>query len=155
TGLRAAIQFLCFTGLVILILNGPFFVYDPGNFVPLALWEKLGAVPDQLHAMLLLPIISIFIASLSICAKLDEQKLLGAIAIALLLAFVIPILFEMSASQWALDSLIFGNYFLPVTVFGGISLIGCLATINRRNRPRLGRSSTISNREGLSPIEGR
>lgn len=126
-GLRAAIEFICFTALFIVIVNGPFYAYDPANFVPLALGEKLEAVPNQLHATLLLPIIGIFIASLSIFVKLDEYRLFGAIAIALLPIFVVPILFEMSAGGWTLGSLIFANYFLPVTVCGGISLTGCLA----------------------------
>jgi hypothetical protein len=122
-GLRAAIEFACFTSLLILVINGPFYAYDPANFVPLALGEKLGAIPSQFHAALLIPVVSIFAASLSIFLKLDRQKLFGAIAIALLPVFAIPILFEMTA----FGNLIFTNYFLPITVYGGISLMGGLA----------------------------
>jgi hypothetical protein len=126
-GLRAAIEFACFTALFILVINGPFYAYDPPNFAPLALGRRLWVVPNQFHATLLVPLISFFIASLSIFVKLDEHKLFGAIAIALLPVFATAILFQMSAEHWALDSFIITDYFLPVTVYGGISLMGCLA----------------------------
>ena len=101
-GLRSAIGFAISTAFLILIINGPFYMYDPANFAPLGLGRKLGAAPDQFQLTLILPFISILIASLSIFVKLDAYKLFGVIAIALLPVFVASIVLEMSARGWAL-----------------------------------------------------
>jgi hypothetical protein len=122
-GLRAAFEFVGFVALLVLSINGPFFAYDPTHFAPLALGRKLGAVPEQFYAPLAIPVASILIAFLSVFVKLDQRRVFGAIAIALVPLFVTPILFEMSARGWTFQGLAAANYFLPVTIFGGIYLL--------------------------------
>jgi hypothetical protein len=129
-GFRSAMAVACFVLVSILVINLPFYVYDPASFAPLALGRKLGNVPDQFHATLIIPLVSVVIACLSLFVKLDETKLFGAIAVALLPVFAIPILFELSARGWGFNGLIFANYFLPVTVFGGVILISSFSKEN-------------------------
>jgi hypothetical protein len=122
-GVRAAIGFICAVGLFMLAINGPFFAYDPSNFAPLTLDRKLGAVPGQFYAPLAIPVASILIASLSALVRLDQSRVFMMIGLALAPAFIIPILFEMSARGWTSHGMTTANYFLPVTVYGGIWLI--------------------------------
>jgi hypothetical protein len=122
-GMKATVKFTCVTILLILALNGPFLAYDLTGFAPLKLGRKLDVVPHQYHALLVLPLLSILIALASAFVALDERKFYGTIAIALSPLFVVYTVFNLSSDNWPARQLIGANYFLPVTVYGGIWLM--------------------------------
>jgi hypothetical protein len=122
-GRRAAIEFVGAVTIFVLAINGPFYAYDPAQFAPLTLGGKLEAVPQWTHPIIALPVISILVACLSVFARLDRRSLFSAIALAYVPIFVPPLIFDIAASGWTLDGLTAANYVLPITIYGGMSLV--------------------------------
>lgn len=124
-GVRSALKFAIITAMLVLAINLPFYVYDPANFAPMTLGRKLEVIPS-LHAALILPIVSILIASLSICVRLDQTKIFSTLALALVPVFVTPIIFTLSMGGWTDWTTL--NYFLPISIYGGVAVILKLGT---------------------------
>jgi hypothetical protein len=129
SGLRASLAFLGIVLAMVLALNGPFYIYDPGHFGPLLVTAKLAAVPEGLHASVLLPFISMVLACLSAFVKLDGQRVFAAIALALVPVLVLPVVFGVIENGGSTHSLIAAHYTIPISLFGGLFLCASVAKI--------------------------
>jgi hypothetical protein len=135
SGLRASLSFLGVVSVIVLAFNGPFYAYDPSHFTPLMLARKLAAVPDGLHPAVLLPLISIVLASLSAFLALNRQRAFAAIAWALVPPLVLPVLFGIIEDGGSTQSLIGSSYTLPISLFGGLFLFARIAKIRSPTNP--------------------
>jgi hypothetical protein len=119
-GSRRAIEFFAATVLTCIVINGPFYLYDPARFPALNLSRKLADFPPNAHAEWLIPALSFVLASSSFFLVMNHARIYGISAASFAVMFLPLDAFRLLGG--AAGSML-GGYALPVTIFGGIWLV--------------------------------
>lgn len=130
-GFRRMIECVLAVLTVCILLNAPFFLYDPSRFPTAHLSQKLSDVPPWLHASIILPVFAGAIGCTSFLIITDLHRAYALLGISLGVMFYPVLAFEFIARPFG--SLGLAGFALPVTVFGGIWYVGGL----RFQRPLL------------------
>jgi len=123
-GFRAAVKFAVYEILAMLLINGPFYVYDPAAFPAFNLSQKLADVPQSLHPTLLVPALGIAIACLSLFIRLNRYKIFGVVTAAFVPMFYPLYIALLITYGWDPSILLEAGYSLPLSIFGGLWVSG-------------------------------
>ena len=121
-GVRRMTECVLVVFIVCILLNAPFFLYDPSRF-PTTNSERLGDIPLLLHASIILPVLAATVGCTSVLIRTDLHRAYALIGITLGVMIFPEITFVFIARP---DYLVEAGYALPVTVFAGIWCAGGL-----------------------------
>jgi hypothetical protein len=121
-GSRRALEFFAATVLTCIVINGPFYLYDPAHFPAFNLSRKLADLPPNAHAEWLIPALSFVIASSSFFLAMDHPRVYSVSTASFAVMFLPLDAFHLlrGAAGSTLRDL---SYALPVTIFGGVWLL--------------------------------
>lgn len=122
-GLARSLRFVAIVLAVGLILNLPFFIYNPQQFPTHHLLQKASPLPRWMHAGIVLPAAAMLIGCLSFFRRIDLWQAFGIMGLAIALMIypaLVAGLFVWSFNNYSLS--VFG-WALPVSIFAGLWLV--------------------------------
>ena len=119
-GPRRVSEFLLTVCGLCMIVNGPYFIYDPSRFPITHLTAKISELPKFLHAAIVLPAIGMAIASLSFFVPMTRDRVFLLMAAALSVIFYPLFVYELATKGLGSGAMTAAAFSLPVTIFGGL-----------------------------------
>lgn len=118
-GFRRMIEFVLVVLLVCILLNVPFFLYDPSRFPTAHLSAKTSSMPPWLHASVTLPVLAGVVSCMSFLIRADFlHRAYGLMGLALGLMLCPVLAFELFSGPTYFIGHV--GFALPMTVFAGI-----------------------------------
>jgi hypothetical protein len=118
-GFRRMVEFVLVVLLVCVLLNVPFFLYDPSRFPTVHLSAKASSMPPWLHASVTLPVLAGVVGCMSFLIRDDFlHRAYGLMGITLAVMLFPVLAFEFIAGPTYFIGHV--GFALPVTVFAGI-----------------------------------
>jgi hypothetical protein len=130
-GLGRAMEFVLATGAGLLAINGPLFLSDPKSFPLFQSGGKLNFYPPGLHAVLVIPAISLAIACCAFFWPMSPRRVFLISTLTFIPMFVPGLIYELLTLGPRPYVLIEAGYSLPLTVFGGLWLFSVVAAWSR------------------------
>jgi hypothetical protein len=124
-------EFVLATGVGMLAINGPLFLTDPKSFPLFQSGGKLNFYPPGLHAVWIIPAISLAIACSAFFWPMSPRRVFQISALSFVPMFVPGLIYELLTFGPRPDVLIKVNFSLPLTVFGGLWLFNVVAAWSR------------------------
>jgi hypothetical protein len=130
-GLGRAMEFILATGAGLLAINGPLFLNDPKHFPLFQSGDKLGFYPPGLHAVLVIPAISLAIACWAFFWPMSPRRVFLISTLSFVPMFVPGLIYELLILGPRRYVLVEAGCSLPLTVFGGLWLFTAVAAWSR------------------------
>jgi hypothetical protein len=149
-GPKRAAAFAASLALCLLLINGPFWLADPARFPLFQSVSKVRYFPSELRLDLVLPAVSLLIASAAFRVRLTLPRLFGLSALALAPIFLPILIFRLFVEGPSEAVLMSASFCLPLTVFGGLWLFSGEATKAKAERFNGGLTGGELSTESLS-----
>ena len=126
-GATGFLEFAVAVGAMVLAINLPFFLTDPARFPIFFRLNKLNFYPAALCPAIVIPAISLGIASVAWLVRMSPRRVFLISALSFIPLFTPGLLFRLFTQGLVPDVLLSAGFSLPLTIFGGLWLFDTLA----------------------------